>query len=106
MPCLRCGRPNGGRGYCEEHAHLNRGTGKAKPKVSRHVRGYDYAWTKVRALVLATSRECHWCGGHADTVDHLIPISIDPSLRLDLSNLVPACRSCNSGRKGGRGVGS
>jgi len=60
------------------------------------------AWRKIRLQVLSASTVC-WICGHdgADTVDHLIPLSLRPDLAHELSNLAPAHRSCNS-RKGAR----
>lgn len=45
---------------------------------------------------------CIWCGRLATTVDHLVPVDDDGTD--DLSNLRPACGSCNSAR-GARGGG-
>jgi 5-methylcytosine-specific restriction endonuclease McrA len=57
----------------------------------------------VRAFFLAViaryGTACHLCGGPgADTTDHLVPTSKDPSLRWDIDNARPAHHSCNSGR--------
>ena len=42
---------------------------------------------------------CHLCGKPgADTSDHLVTTSTDPSLRWDISNARPAHWSCNSSR--------
>ena len=103
MPCLTCGVPTKGKPLCPDHAEVKaqRDAQRANQRthsVPTHKRGYDAQWRKVRALVLANDRQCHWCGAHADTVDHLVPISVDPSLRLVLENLVPGCRPCNSAR--------
>jgi len=38
---------------------------------------------------------CVWCGGAADTIDHLYPLYSKPNGHA-LDNLVPACRTCNS----------
>lgn len=101
MPCLTCGFPTKGKPYCAPHEALARKKGQQGRNRAQTTsqRGYDMAWRKVRALVLANDDQCHWCGEHADTVDHVVPISVDPTMRLDMSNLVPACRACNSGRK-------
>lgn len=99
MPCLRCGKPNGGGGFCDEHKHLSIKRTRRPGRGSATQRGYDAAWQRLRALVLAEDDVCYWCGKHATTVDHLIPHSLAPELRLERSNLVPACHACNSGRK-------
>lgn len=40
--------------------------------------------------------KCHYCGGHATTVDHVIPRSKGGTNAL--SNLVAACHWCNSAK--------
>ena len=52
------------------------------------------------AAVFGTyGRTCHLCGRPgADTVDHLVPTSVDPSMRWEVSNGRPAHWSCNSAR--------
>jgi 5-methylcytosine-specific restriction endonuclease McrA len=60
------------------------------------------AWRKIKAEVLAASRVCWLCGHDgADTVDHVVPLSLRPDLAHDRNNLRPAHRSCNS-RKGAK----
>jgi 5-methylcytosine-specific restriction endonuclease McrA len=44
---------------------------------------------------------CHYCGGMADTVDHVTCIA-DGGARLDPADLVAACRPCNSRRSAER----
>lgn len=57
-------------------------------------------WRRIRNQVLSASDICWLCGqAGADTVDHILPISLYPELAHDMSNLRPAHRSCNS-RKG------
>jgi 5-methylcytosine-specific restriction endonuclease McrA len=64
--------------------------------------GSSRRWRKVRAEVLERDRHtCHWCGGSADTVDHLIPRLFGGTDALD--NLVAACGRCNTRR--GTGLG-
>lgn len=45
------------------------------------------------------AKPCHYCGGKAGELDHVIPISRGGVHCLE--NVVPACRSCNA-RKGAR----
>lgn len=61
------------------------------PRVSR-------AWKKRRLEILHRDNYvCYYCGNDATTVDHLISIKKhgDP---LDPSNLVSACKRCNSAK--------
>lgn len=45
-------------------------------------------------IKLRDGRRCAYCGGHGDTVDHVIPRSRGGSGEWD--NLVCACRACNN----------
>jgi 5-methylcytosine-specific restriction endonuclease McrA len=50
-----------------------------------------------RAALLKGQPLCHWCQRKtADTADHLV--EVDRGGDNSLSNLVPACRECNSRR--------
>ena len=68
------------------------------------------AWKYVRAQVLAESAAqsptgrpvCSVCGGEANAVDHILPISEAPGLAYDLTNLRAICRRCNSSRNAKR----
>lgn len=51
------------------------------------------------AVFARYGRVCHLCGrAGSDTVDHLVPTSVDPTQRWDVGNGRPAHRSCNSER--------
>ena len=57
------------------------------------------AWRRLRKQVLLRDGwRCRWCGGPADTADHVVALA-DGGAPFDPSNLVAACRSCN-GRRG------
>lgn len=58
---------------------------------------YRGDWPYRRLYVLGRDRyTCHWCGGRANTADHVVPIAEGGTH--DLANLVAACTSCNSAR--------
>jgi len=59
----------------------------------------SHSWKKLRKRVLQQSDVCWLCGqSGADTVDHIIPRSIDLSAAENMDNLRPAHQSCNSAR--------
>ena len=52
-------------------------------------------WKKVSKRVLERDRNvCHYCGGYANTVDHIVAIANGGTD--DESNLVACCKPCNS----------
>jgi 5-methylcytosine-specific restriction endonuclease McrA len=56
-------------------------------------------WRRIRAEVLASSDICWLClRPGANTVDHVLPLSLYPELAHDRSNLAPAHHSCNSSK--------
>lgn len=56
------------------------------------------SWSRAR-LMERDNRTCAYCGKHADTVDHVIPLS--KGGRSSWDNTVAACKPCN-GRKANR----
>jgi len=64
----------------------------AKAKDARVTRAYK----KLRITVLESmGYTCVYCGQEATQVDHVVPITKDPSLGMELSNMVACCRRCN-----------
>lgn len=69
------------------------------------VRGYTKGWRQLRAQVLREEPLCRLClKGSANVrprvepaieVDHIIPVTLAPELRLTRSNLQPLCKSCH-----------
>lgn len=73
----------------------------ANPKRSLGHTGHR--WRQLRKAVLRESTVCWICGKDgATTVDHIVPVSLDPARCLDRSNVRPAHLSCNSARGNGR----
>jgi 5-methylcytosine-specific restriction endonuclease McrA len=67
----------------------------ANPYAGRSTRSFR----RLRAKVLSESDICWLCGGAgADTVDHVIPLSVNPELAEEVGNLRPAHGRCNSSR--------
>ena len=99
-PCIDCGRPvrTSRCPSCTEK-RLQASPQPTKEKTS--VRGYGADWQRIRRLVLDRDGwVCYKCNkklvGSDATVDHIVPLSVDSSLRLVSSNLAACCRSCNS----------
>ena len=70
---------------------------------SRSARGYGRDWQRLRAVVLAEEPLCRFCKDAgltvlAQVVDHVVPISEAPDLRLDRANLRSLCKSCHDRR--------
>lgn len=55
-------------------------------------------WSK-RGVLVRDGHTCAYCGGHATTVDHLVPLSRGGPWSWE--NCISACRACN-GRKADR----
>lgn len=57
------------------------------------------AWQKLRLYILVCYPICQLCNRAAATeVDHIIPLSINYSLRLTESNCQALCKSCHSAK--------
>jgi 5-methylcytosine-specific restriction enzyme A len=104
-PCNKFGCPNlvpRGKSHCEAHKSEETPTqrGSWAHRETPAQRGYGYAWTKLRAWILARDGyRCVECGGPAKQVDHVRPKSQAGSDAA--SNLVSRCTRCH-GRKSGR----
>jgi 5-methylcytosine-specific restriction endonuclease McrA len=67
-------------------------TKKGDPRLSKK-------YKEVRLKKLAQDGwVCYYCGyeGKDMTIDHVIPVSKAPELAIDISNMVSACKPCNS----------
>ncbi|WP_367278260.1 HNH endonuclease [uncultured Alsobacter sp.] len=70
---------------------------------SRHERGYDARWTRLRDRFLRENplcAECLRCNRDqvADVVDHIQPVRDFPDKRLLKSNLQALCVACHAGK--------
>lgn len=89
----RCSGRGSHRGYCAEHAaQCERACGSAA------ARGYDAAWSKVRAKHLKAYPWCVECGLEATDVDHIVSVKQAPQRRLDLTVLRSHCHQHHSQR--------
>jgi 5-methylcytosine-specific restriction endonuclease McrA len=60
---------------------------------------YNAIHRAIRAEVLARANyRCHWCGGVANSADHVVEVANGGRNVLD--NYVAACGYCNSSRGG------
>jgi 5-methylcytosine-specific restriction protein A len=62
---------------------------------------YDKAWRKCRNAFIAYYPLCAECERNgrvtaAEHIHHIVPAKVDPSRRLDWSNLLSVCASCHS----------
>ena len=55
------------------------------------------AWRELRQKVFTQQgRQCVECGGTEKLeVDHIIPVTVEPSLAMDITNLQVLCKPCN-----------
>lgn len=57
----------------------------------------DKARSSLRRSWERAGRTCHYCGGAAETVDHVVPL-VRGGTNYE-GNLVPACRKCNASKR-------
>lgn len=91
--------------YCKDHEHIGR-----EKELKRHrqyneqrdpvlVKFYNSKeWKALSQYVMATNHYlCIQCETvPADVVDHIIPVKINWSLRLDPNNCQPLCHKCHN----------
>jgi 5-methylcytosine-specific restriction protein A len=70
------------------------------PRQTAWRRGYDADWRRVRDAHLRDEPVCRICLARgyvvsATTVDHIVKIRDDPTLRLESSNLRSLCKPCH-----------
>lgn len=92
VPCASTRRrPHMRRRLCRTHCEV--------AMTDRYIGRSTRAWKRLRLRVLEQSDICWLCGQPgADTVDHIIPLSVAPHLGESPDNVAAAHRSCNSSR--------
>jgi 5-methylcytosine-specific restriction endonuclease McrA len=96
MPTVRRPCPSCRVAWIVAPARRCRGCETARRR-DRIGRGYDAAYQRVRKVVLARDGyTCRWCGGPANTADHLVPLSRGGASTEQ--TMVAACLRCNSKR--------
>jgi len=72
---------------------------------------YGPRWPALRRAALRRDGyRCVWCGADvsgwkAARVDHIVPVRVDPSRMLDLTNLRTLCPTCDNRRHAEKGGG-
>lgn len=106
-PCSYPGCPElvSGQTYCDKHAEIVEKKRQKRydnnQRDSKSSRFYSSGrWKKLRDSYLRRNPLCEHCLPGVTTiateVDHVIPIKIDWSLRLDWNNLQSLCHSCHT----------
>jgi 5-methylcytosine-specific restriction endonuclease McrA len=91
-PCAAVGCPAlVKQGRCPRHEAQAKREDVARRGTAR-ARGYDSAWARLRASVLAECPRCEECGS-AERLDvhHRVPVRVRPDLRLERGNCVVLC---------------
>lgn len=81
------------------------GVAKGWHSGSTKERGYDHVWRRLSERYRAQHPLCERCESlgvvrAASEVHHVIPIDVNPSLRLDPDNLMAVCRECHEALEG------
>lgn len=91
------------KGRCASHARR-----PWAQKHSRHERGYNSMWVRLRRQVLMEEAYCALCGSPDNpTVDHIIPKSQGGTDdRANLRRLCRLCQQCKASREGNAAKGA
>lgn len=91
-PCIapRCGELSE-ESRCPEHRI------KYRPKSTKRSRNNPTRWKALSRRLRRLQPWCTQCNATEHlTVDHIVPVSVDPDREFDESNLQVLCKSCNS----------
>src|SRR6056297_495423 len=107
-PCSFPGCPvlvEPGISYCENHSKkVNSSRNKLYDEKHRDLKAKKFysssAWHRARKYKLAQDPLCEYCSENERTtiateVDHIIPLKIDWSRRLDFNNMKSTCHRCH-----------
>ncbi|PJE07570.1 MAG: hypothetical protein CK429_24750 [Mycobacterium sp.] len=96
-PCLLCGDDAGpGQSRCTDCRPKDT---RRRTRAQRH---RPSAWDRLARRMCKLSPFCEWCGSTERLeCDHIIPVSVDPSLALEPLNCRVLCKTCN-GIRGNR----
>lgn len=91
--CSSCGSTVTGAAPCPCQKACKKQADHARP--SARQRGYDTEFQRAAAAFLKAHPTCP-CGKPAVLVRHKVSIRARPDLRMERSNWLPGCRSCNA----------
>ena len=61
-------------------------------------RHYSGSWTRLSLKLRQNSPLCQVCGAMpSEQVHHVVPVQVNPKLKLDPRNLLVVCRACHEG---------
>lgn len=88
----------------DEVARMGKVAANERPIPPALRQGIGVWTTMMRARLIPAGRRyaCHLCGEKFDAadleLDHVVPVSLDLKLALDVDNLSPACAACHRGK--------
>ena len=94
LNCLNCNKrfekPNQKKYCCQEcKTEYKKLHNKHKPK--KRIR--NTRWINLTHKIM--QRPCAMCGGKSQASHHIIPVSVNPELQFEESNLMPLCNKCH-----------
>jgi len=58
--------------------------------------GYGGSWTRLSLKLRQNNPLCQRCGiAPSDEVHHIVPLEVNPALKMDPRNLMVCCRACH-----------
>jgi 5-methylcytosine-specific restriction endonuclease McrA len=65
---------------------------------------YGGSWTRLSLKLRQNNPLCQRCGiAPSDEVHHIVPLEINPALKMDPRNLLAVCRACHEHLEKGNG---